>query len=115
MSDNQEHPHHWTFLTNHAHVLVCLSRKPDMKMREIASIVGVTERAVQKIIADLTHEGYLEIDRAGRCNKYRLHTGRHLRHPIEAGHTIAELLCVVQKTNDDAAVSDSVAPPGISG
>jgi predicted ArsR family transcriptional regulator len=88
-----------------------------MKMREIASVVGVTERAVQKIIADLTHEGYIEIDRAGRCNKYRLHTEMHLRHPIEAGHTIAELLHVIRKTPEEADgfVSDAVSRSENSG
>jgi len=92
MVEKNEQTHKWTFLTNHAHVIVCLSINPAMRMRDIADRVGITERAVQKIIADLTHEGYLEIDRRGRCNSYRLNSGLHLRHPIEAGHTIGELL-----------------------
>lgn len=97
MIEKSEQTHKWTFLTNHAHVIVCLSMDPSMRMRDIADCVGITERAVQKIIADLTHEGYLEIDRRGRCNSYRLNSGLHLRHPIESGHTIGELLKLLIK------------------
>jgi len=97
MVEKSEQTHKWTFLTNHAHVIVCLSINPAMRMRDIADRVGITERAVQKIIADLTHEGYLEIDRRGRCNSYRLNSALHLRHPIESGHTIGELLLLLLK------------------
>lgn len=84
--------HKWTFLTNHAHVMLCLGIDPAMRMRDIADRVGITERAVQNIIADLSLEGYLTIDRRGRCNSYQLNSGLHLRHPIESGHTLGELL-----------------------
>jgi Mn-dependent DtxR family transcriptional regulator len=92
------HPHDpssWTFLTNHAHVLLCLARDPDMRMREIALRVGITERAVQKIVADLEGEGYLARERHGRNNAYSFHPDLPLRHPIERHRTIADLMGLV--------------------
>ncbi len=82
----------WTFLTNHAHVLLCLVGDPAMRMRDIAELVGITERAVQQIIADLDNAGYLDRERSGRCNVYQIHEDKHLRHPLEAHSKIADLL-----------------------
>lgn len=82
----------WTFLTNHAHVLVCLARDPSMRLRDLAVAVGITERAVHRIIVELESSGYLSRDREGRRNHYVVHTARPLRHPLEAHHTIATLL-----------------------
>jgi predicted ArsR family transcriptional regulator len=84
-------PLSWTFLTNHAHVILCLKLDPDMRMRDVAGRIGITERAVQGIVADLVKDGYLEVERRGRANHYRLHPELHLRHPIEAGQTVAAL------------------------
>ncbi len=86
---------HWTFLTNHAHVLLCLAKSPDMRMRDIAIQVGITERAVQRIIADLETEGYIEIKKEGRCNVYIPHEEMHLKHPIESHRHVADLLRLV--------------------
>lgn len=85
-------PATWTFLTNHAHVLICLYRAPDQRLRDVALQVGITERMVQKIVAELVEAGYLEIRKQGRCNSYHLHTAPRLRHPLESQHTIGELL-----------------------
>ena len=86
---------HWTFLSNHGHVLVCLARQPEARLRDVALAVGITERAVQKILADLAAAGVVERRREGRRNRYRLHTDRPLRHPIEAHRTVAALLAMV--------------------
>lgn len=85
----------WTFLTNHAHVLLCLARNPEARMRDVASRVGITERAVQKIIADLEEAGYLTRSRDGRRNRYALHPNTPLRHPLECHKNVDSLLALV--------------------
>ena len=91
----KNHEYSWTFLTNHSHVLLCLVENSSMRMRDIAQEVGITERAVQRIISDLVDEGYIEIVREGRRNTYRINTGMRLRHPIEKETTIQELIELV--------------------
>ena len=81
----------WDFLTNHAHVLLCLRRDPTARMRDVAAAVGITERAAQRIVAELEEDGYLSRERDGRRNRYVLHEGRSLRHPLEGSHTVDEL------------------------
>jgi len=81
----------WTFLTNHAHVLLAVRRDPHARLREIAAAVGVTERAVQLIVADLEAAGYLRRTKVGRRNEYAV-LGGPLRHPLERGHAVDELL-----------------------
>jgi len=85
----------WTFLTNHAHVLVTIARDPQCRMREVASRVGVTERGAQKILADLVADGYVTRTRIGRRNSYQIATGRPFRHPVTDGHEVDELLAVL--------------------
>lgn len=82
----------WTFLTNHAHVMILLAKNPEIVLREVANLVGITERAVQRIIADLERDGFLVRERVGRRNSYRIRQGRPLRHPIEAHRSIGDLL-----------------------
>ena len=82
----------WTFLTNHTHVLICISREPEIRMREIAERVGITERAVQRIVSDLIQGGYLEKARDGRRNRYDICPGLPLRHALEANCQIGSLL-----------------------
>lgn len=90
----------WTFLTNHAHVLLCVLREPDIRARDIAAQVGITERAVHAIIGDLEVEGYLTRSRKGRRNHYKV-TGDHpLRHPLECQHTVGELLALLRRQPD---------------
>jgi DNA-binding transcriptional ArsR family regulator len=86
---------HWTFLSNHGHVLVCLARDPDARLRDVAQSVGITERAVQKIVSDLEAGGVVERVRDGRRNRYRLFVDRPLRHPLEAHRTVGSLLGMV--------------------
>lgn len=85
----------WTFLTNHSHVLVLLSRNPSVVLREVALQVGITERAVQRIIADLEAGGVIEREKIGRQNHYRIRISEPLRHPIESHRTIGELLALL--------------------
>lgn len=85
----------WTFLSNHAHVLICIGQQPDMRMRDIAARVGVTERAVQRIVADLETAEILERVREGRRNRYDINAEQHLRHPIEADCTVGILLDLI--------------------
>jgi DNA-binding transcriptional ArsR family regulator len=87
-----ESTRHWTFLSNHGHVLVCLARDPEARLRDVAVAVGITERAVQKIVSDLEEGGVVERVREGRRNRYRLYLDRPMRHPIEAHRNIGELL-----------------------
>lgn len=82
----------WTFLTNHAHVLIYVARHPDARISEIAAAVGVTERAAQRIVAELAEAGYLTRTRVGRRNRYSLHPELPLRHPLEQGHAVGTLL-----------------------
>jgi hypothetical protein len=82
----------WTFLTNHAHVLICLASDPDLRLRDVADLVGITERAAQRILHDLVESGYVERARSGRRNSYRLTLDRPMRHPIEADHPIGVLV-----------------------
>ena len=89
----------WTFLSNHTHVLVCLARDPDQVLREVAQQVGITERAVQRIIAELESGGVVRRERLGRRNRYHLNLDAPLRHPLERHCTVGELL-------------RSVTPPG---
>ncbi len=86
----------WTFLTNHSHVLICLAREPDLRLRDVAGRVGITERAVQRIVADLEEAAILTRSRDGRRNRYEVHTGQTLRHSIEAHCTIGDLLKIVE-------------------
>ncbi|MFG3226033.1 helix-turn-helix transcriptional regulator [Kitasatospora sp. NPDC048194] len=85
----------WTFLTNHARVLVQIARDPGIRVRDIAARCLLTERAVQRIISDLETAGYLSHERRGRTNHYSVIDGKQLRHPADAGPTIAELLSVL--------------------
>ena len=87
----------WTFLSNHAHVLVALHRDPDARLREVAEEVGITERAVLHIVADLEAEGILERVREGRRNRYEFHLKAPLRHPLEQNHTVEELIRMLAK------------------
>ena len=86
---------HWTFLSNHAHVLVCLAQDPDARLRDVALSVGITERAVQKIVSDLEEAGVIVRERAGRRNSYQLKLDVPLRHALESHKTVGILLSLV--------------------
>lgn len=87
----------WTFLTNHSHVLICLAMQPDMLLREVSQKVGITERAVQKIVLELEDGGVLTRKRVGRRNTYKIKEGRALRHPVEGHRQVRDLLDMVRK------------------
>ncbi|MFN8559565.1 MAG: MarR family transcriptional regulator [Dehalococcoidia bacterium] len=89
----------WTFLTNHAHALVCIARDPDVRLTDIARLVGVTERAAQRIVNDLIEGGYVSRTRVGRRNVYAVHPDLPLRHPLEQHRDVGALLTVLAATS----------------
>lgn len=95
----------WTFLTQHARVLIMIARDPGIRLRDVAAACGITERTVQGIVADLEAAEYLTHTRRGRRNRYRILPGTRFRHPAEAGREIAGLLSLV---NDHV---DAASPP----
>ncbi|MCB1062224.1 MAG: winged helix-turn-helix transcriptional regulator [Verrucomicrobiae bacterium] len=86
----------WTFLTNHTHVIVCLVREPEMRIRDLALDIGITERAVQRILAELESSGVITKQREGRRNRYTVHLGYRLRHPLESQCDLEHLLQVLR-------------------
>ena len=92
MPDSRNAERRWTFLTNHAHVLLCIAEDTETRLRDVAGKVGITERAAQRIVADLVEGGYLTRSRVGRRNQYMVHQQLKFRHPIENGTEIGALL-----------------------
>lgn len=86
----------WTFLSNHGHVLVCIVRDPNIRVREIAQSVGITERAVQRILSELEDAGVIVRTRLGRRTQYAVDESLPLRHPMEAQHSVGELIRAVR-------------------
>ncbi len=82
----------WTFLTNHTHVIVCLTRDSAVTVRSLALQIGITERSVQRILAELEEGGVIKRTKKGRCNLYEINSDFELRHPLEAHHTIGDLM-----------------------
>lgn len=85
----------WSFLTNHAHVLFCLAEDADARLRDVAESVGITERAVQRIVSELAEGGFVGVTRNGRRNHYTVDKELKLRHPIEAHRTVGELIDLI--------------------
>lgn len=96
----------WTFLTNHAHVLLCISHDHHTRLRDVAERVGITERAAQRIVADLVEGGYLSRTRVGRRNAYEVHVELPLRHPIEQKNAIGSLLGLLSESGGSAAAPE---------
>ena len=92
---NGSHSNSWTFFTNHAHVLICLAGNPDLRIRDLAPMVGITERAVQRILRELAAEGFVEIEKIGRRNHYNVRPEQHLRHPVEEHATVGDLINLI--------------------
>ncbi len=88
----------WTFLSNHAHVLLVLAAEPELRLRDVADRVRITERAVQKIVAELEAGQVLTRERDGRRNRYEVHPDRPLRHPVEEHCQVADLIKMVHGT-----------------
>lgn len=87
----------WGFLTNHAHVLLCVARDPHMRLRDIAACVGITERATHRIICELEEAGYLTRDRDGARNHYEVHTDLPLRHDLDKKAQVGDLLAAIDR------------------
>lgn len=87
-------PPSWTFLTNHAHVLLCLALDAEARVRDVAARVGITERAVHRIVAELEEAGYVTRERDGRRNRYVVDEAMPLRHPVEAHRSVREILAL---------------------
>ena len=87
-----DQPKTWTFLTNHAQVLLCLVDTPDIRLRDVAERVGITERATQRILAELVEAGYVKATRVGRRNTYTVDREHAMRHSAQFGHEIGDLL-----------------------
>ena len=92
MRSNNSRQRGWTYLTNHALVLLCLAEDPYVRLLEIAERVGITDRAVQKILSDLEADGAIDRTKEGRCNHYAVNEGHTLRHPLEASRTVGDLV-----------------------
>lgn len=90
----------WTFLTNHAHVLFCIAQDSDVRLRDVAARVGITERAVQRIVTDLEGEGYLQVSKEGRRNRYKVNFDLPLRHPMERHRSVKALIDLVLVPED---------------
>jgi DNA-binding IclR family transcriptional regulator len=82
----------WRFVTNHTQVLLCIARNPDVRLRDVAAHVGITERAAQRILADLVEAGFVDRERVGRRNRYSINRKIQMRHPAQFGHEVGELL-----------------------
>jgi hypothetical protein len=94
----------WTILTNHGQVLACLAEQPDIRARDLAVLVGITERAAQAIVSDLVLAGYVTRSREGRRNRYEVDLDSPLRHPLEGARTVGDLL---------AGMGKAIARPGV--
>jgi DNA-binding MarR family transcriptional regulator len=108
MQENQPQPRPtgtWGFLTNHAHVLLCIARDPESRARDIAERVGITERATQRILADLIADSYVTRTKVGRRNRYTIDPQGHLRHPALRDLSIGPILELLTTTTGDATRS----------
>jgi hypothetical protein len=109
----------WTFFSNYGHVLVCLSRNNEARLRDVAFEVGITERAVQKIVRDMQDAGFITVSKQGRCNRYRLNKRKSLRHGLESHCNIGKLLALVTRPDPIKIAAENhkeakVQKPGIS-
>ena len=93
----------WRFVTNHTQVLLCIARNPEVRLRDVADHVGITERAAQRILSDLVDAGFVKRDRVGRRNRYTVNRSIEMRHPAQFGHEIGELLELLALPRLDAA------------
>ena len=95
MDNSNDNIETWTFFSNNVHVLVCLTHTPQPTTRQIATQVGITERAVQRILAKLIRAGIVSVGKEGRRNRYELNLDQRLRHPLESHKTIGEFISLI--------------------
>jgi Winged helix-turn-helix DNA-binding len=106
-------PARWDFLTNHAHVLLCISEDPGIRLRDIAAAVGITERSAHKFISELVDEGYVLRERHGRRNRYKVKPELPLRHPLVQDRQVGELLDVLLRPERPARTRNVAAEPAV--
>jgi hypothetical protein len=102
----------WSFLTNHARVLVCIAHDPGVRLRDIAAMVGITERSAYGIVTDLTEAGYVIKQKDGRRNRYQIQVQLPLPEATQRERTVGEVLALLVGTDGEAAASE---PPSGSG
>ena len=102
----------WTFFSNYGHVLVCLARNREARLRDVAADVGITERAVQKIVRDMQEAGIITVSKQGRCNRYRINRRKSLRHSLESHCSVGKLLNLVAKPGPGQAAAAEVPASG---
>lgn len=90
----------WTFLTNHAQVLICIARDPGIRLRDIGERIGITERAAHRIVVELAAAGYITRRRNGRRNQYTVNAQSLLPDPIAREQSVGELLAILTLTQD---------------
>ena len=113
----------WTFFSNYGHVLVCLARDRQARLRDVAADVGITERAVQKIVRDMQEAGIITVSKQGRCNRYRINRRKSLRHGLESHCSVGKLLNLVVNSAPGQPVAasaptsgpEAAAPPALAG
>jgi DNA-binding MarR family transcriptional regulator len=103
MSSN-EHPTSWTFLTNHTQVLLRIAQDPDVRLRDVAQIVGITERAAQRIVADLVDADIIDRRRVGRRNHYLINRSAAMRHAAQAEYQVGPLLDLLRPVDETPSV-----------
>lgn len=108
-NDNHQSPtgtlHRWDFLTNHAHVLVCVAHDPGIRLRDIADVVGITERTAHQILSELVEEGYVGRERHGRRNRYTVKPELPLPHPLVQDRQVGELIEVLKPARHDSVTA----------
>jgi hypothetical protein len=107
MSSNRSDEKPWRFVTSHTQVLLCIASNPEIRIRDVAQLTGITERAAQRIIADLIEAGYLERRRVGRRNRYDVKADLKMRHPLQHEYEIGELLDLLNRTGSTELPDDS--------
>jgi DNA-binding MarR family transcriptional regulator len=94
-SSQQSTSSNWTYLSNHGHVLICLFRDSEARLRDIAQLVGITERGVSRVLSELEEVGVIQKEKVGRRNRYQLNLTARLRHPLESHATLADLVRIL--------------------
>lgn len=105
------HMSQWTLFSNHGHVLLYLAGEPDARLRDVAEAVGITERAVQKIVRDLQDGGAISVTKRGRRNRYRINGRKPLRHELESHRSIGSLVKWMKKPAETSKPSAPAPPP----
>jgi DNA-binding transcriptional ArsR family regulator len=96
-SSTELSPAHWTFLSNHAHVVICLSRDSNLRLRDLAQLVGITERGIHRVLSELEDAEIIEKFRDGRRNYYKINYKAYLRHPLEHHATVGDLIGILDR------------------